>query len=31
MTTIRIETGCSLPASLVLDAARDFGSRRVQV
>jgi hypothetical protein len=31
MTTIRIETGCSLPADLVLHAARDFGSRRVEV
>ena len=31
MATIGIETGCSLPAGLVLDAARDFGSRRVQV
>lgn len=31
MTTIRIETECSLPAELVLHAARDFGSRRIQV
>jgi hypothetical protein len=31
VTTIRIATDCTLPAELVLHAARDFGPRRSQI